>query len=685
MIDRNLKASLFVAKISHELRTPLHGILGFARLLKESFRVNNTIGKEENEHVDNIASCANGNLRIVNDILDLEKLQHNKFQLENTEFDLRSCIESALATATAIPKAAKLQLGYLMPCDLTIQGDSNRLRQILLNLLSNAIKFTDEGLVTLTCQVMKMGDSMQVQFMVEDTGTGISWEDCKQLWKDFGQVGSSIAQRQCGTGLGLVISQHLLKAMGSKMEIESTPGQGSKFFFTLQCQGKIQLPPMVTKEKRALIVHGCRQQIRRVEAHCESLGMKTQAVRSLGVAQMLLRAGSMVRGRRYNCDVVLCEAALFDGRNDWVSRLNISDGPPWVVIGDLPHSLHGVSNVFAVNTSMMQRRLRERLEMVFNPNSTPSRALPDMADREHPDPTTAQPCNATPNNATPSMGMSVLSVDDVSMNQLIMGSFLKRLGAQVHLAENGRQAIEAAREQSFDVILMDVEMPVMGGVDATKILKQEQPSTPVVLVTASTDDVTLDQCRSCGADDIMPKPFNIDTLSKMLKQMALKSKRASPEIQRKVPQSSTESSTSTAVTSVPAPPCNNPNREPSGGAFCGFQRRCFSAHVGRPLTSVNLQGPASMPAPQGEGLLETSPSTPRRSVSSASTCLAEDAGMSVWSLRDMLSPSSHTEGRAAHPTKELVPFVNHLPTPGPPFVTPGSSFRGDTSHAHHFQ
>ena len=212
--------------------------------------------------------------RIVNDILDLAKLQHNKIQLENTEFDLRSCIESALATAAAIPKAAELQLGYLMPCDLTIQGDSNRLQQILLNLLSNAIKFTDEGLVTLTCQVMKMGDSMQVQFMVEDTGTGISWEDCKHLLKDFGQVGSSIAQRQCGTGLGLVISQHLLKAMGSKMEIESTPGQGSKFFFALQCQGKMQLPPMVTKEKKALIVHRCPQQIRRVEAHCESLGMK---------------------------------------------------------------------------------------------------------------------------------------------------------------------------------------------------------------------------------------------------------------------------------------------------------------------------------------------------------------------------------------------------------------------------
>ena len=167
--------------------------------------------------------------------------------------------------------------------------------------------------------------------------------------------------------------------------------------------------------------------------------LQTQAVRSLGVAQMLLRAGSMVRGRRYNCDVVLCEAALFNGPNDWVSQLNISHGPPWVVIGDLPHSLHGVSNVLTVNSSMMQRRLRERLEMVFNPNGTPSRALPDMADREHPNPTTAQPCN-TPDNATSSMGMSVLSVDDVSMNQRIMGSFLKRLGAQVHLAENGRQA-----------------------------------------------------------------------------------------------------------------------------------------------------------------------------------------------------------------------------------------------------
>ena len=212
--------------------------------------------------------------RIVNDILDLAKLQHNKFELVNTEFDLRTCIESALATAAAIPKAAELQLGYLMPCDLTIQGDNNRLQQILLHLLSNAIKFTAEGLVTLTCQVMKMGDSMQVQFKVEDTGIGISSEDCKHLLKDFGQVGSSIAQRQCGTGLGLVISQHLLKAMGSKMEIESTPGQGSKFFFTLQCQGKIQLPAMVIKEKKALIVHSCRQQIQRLEGHCESLGMK---------------------------------------------------------------------------------------------------------------------------------------------------------------------------------------------------------------------------------------------------------------------------------------------------------------------------------------------------------------------------------------------------------------------------
>ena len=168
--------------------------------------------------------------------------------------------------------------------------------------------------------------------------------------------------------------------------------------------------------------------------------LQTQAVYSLEVARMLLRAGSTVRWRRYNFDAVLCAAALFNGPDDWVSQLNISNGPPWVVIGDLPHSLHGVSNVFAVKTPMMQRRLRERLETVFNPNGTPSRAPPDMGDREHPDPTTAQPCTTTLDNATPPMGMLVLSVDDVPMNQRIMGSFLKRLGAQVHLAENGNQA-----------------------------------------------------------------------------------------------------------------------------------------------------------------------------------------------------------------------------------------------------
>ena len=212
--------------------------------------------------------------RIVNDILDFAKLQHGKLELAIEEFDLRNCIESALTTAAAMPKAAGLQLGYLMSHDVTIKGDSHRLQQILLNLLCNAIKFTEKGSVTLSCRLLSVEDGVRIQFMVEDSGTGISSQDLDHLMKDFGQVGSSVAQRHCGTGLGLVISQHLLKAMGTKMEIESTPGLGSRFFFSLQCPGELYLPPMEIKGKQALIIHSCHQHFAFAQSLCESLGMQ---------------------------------------------------------------------------------------------------------------------------------------------------------------------------------------------------------------------------------------------------------------------------------------------------------------------------------------------------------------------------------------------------------------------------
>ena len=195
-------------------------------------------------------------------------------ELAIEEFDLRTCIESALTTAAAMPKAAGLQLGYLMSHDLTIEGDSHRLRQILLNLLCNAIKFTEKGSVTLSCRLLSVGDTIGMRFMVEDSGTGISSEELGHLLKDFGQVGSSVAQRQCGTGLGLVISQHLLKAMGTKMEIESTPGLGSRFSFSLQCPGELHLPPMETRDKQALVIHSCHQHFACAQSLCESLGMQ---------------------------------------------------------------------------------------------------------------------------------------------------------------------------------------------------------------------------------------------------------------------------------------------------------------------------------------------------------------------------------------------------------------------------
>ena len=224
--------------------------------------------------------------RIVNDILDLAKMQHHKLELEIADFDLRTCIESALATVAAMPKAAKLHLGYLLPHDLTLKGDDHRLRQILLNLLSNAVKFTKEGSVRLTCRVMNTEDAMQVQFLVADTGVGISPQDCKHLMQAFSQVTSSISRQPGGTGLGLLICRHLLNAMDSELEFSSVPDKGSKFFFTLRSQGTVHLPPPEAKGKSALIIDSGLGETEILRGHCESLAMKVcQAMTDSTVGQ----------------------------------------------------------------------------------------------------------------------------------------------------------------------------------------------------------------------------------------------------------------------------------------------------------------------------------------------------------------------------------------------------------------
>ena len=225
--------------------------------------------------------------RIVNDILDLAKMQHHKLELAIANFDLRTCIESALATVAAMPKSTKLHLGYALPHDVTLRGDGNRVRQILLNLLSNAVKFTEEGSVTLACQLMNTEDAVQVQFVVEDTGVGISPKDCKHLMQAFSQVGSSISQHQNGTGLGLLICQHLLKAMDSELELSSVPGEGSKFFFTLRSQGTVHLPPLETKGKKALAIGFCPDETALLRGHCESLAMEVCEGRMMEVQWVL--------------------------------------------------------------------------------------------------------------------------------------------------------------------------------------------------------------------------------------------------------------------------------------------------------------------------------------------------------------------------------------------------------------
>ena len=207
--------------------------------------------------------------RVVNDIVDLVKMEHHQLELVIADFDLRTCIESALATVEAMPKSAKLHLGYLLPHDVTLKGDSKRVQHILLNLFSNAVQSTEKGLVTLRCQVMDTEDAIEVQFIVD-----ISPQASHTLMQAFGKVTSSISQLQDCMSPGLLICQHLLNAMDSQLELSSVPGKGSKFSFTLSSQGTVHLPPPEAKGKSALIIASCPGESELLRGHCESLAMK---------------------------------------------------------------------------------------------------------------------------------------------------------------------------------------------------------------------------------------------------------------------------------------------------------------------------------------------------------------------------------------------------------------------------
>ncbi|MFN0167479.1 MAG: ATP-binding protein [Bryobacteraceae bacterium] len=488
----------FLANISHELRTPLHAIVGMTGILLDS-----RLADRERDYVETIRHSSDNLLTIINDVLDFAKIEANRMSLELTPVDLRQCAESAmeLVAPQAYGKGLELILDLAPGTPPLVMGDITRLRQVLLNLLSNAVKFAASGDVSVRVEPGRPEDGQQgIRFCVEDSGIGIQSEQLERLFDAFTQADSSTTRRFGGTGLGLAICRRLVGLMGGRIWAEAAPTAGSRFWFT------IAAPTVASSERarlgpaRALVLDG-HAGLREVMARrLEEWGIETGCASSAREAAALAEGGARF-------DVVLLDFGS-GGREalQRVSQWRVNDSPNrvpvilMVPIGSSPGDLPAAH-------SLVQKPLRDSVlyEAV-------AAALGSL-DRENQHPPQKRQA------VTVASRLRVLLAEDNHVNQKVLALQLARLGVRPDIVANGLEALDAVMQTHYDLVLMDVSMPEMDGIEATRRIRSALPPAlqpRVVAMTANAFEEDRHKCLDAGMDDFFGKPVRAEELAKAL-------------------------------------------------------------------------------------------------------------------------------------------------------------------------
>jgi two-component system, sensor histidine kinase and response regulator len=507
--DANRAKSDFLANMSHEIRTPMNAVIGLAHLALKT-----QLDARQRDYLGKIQSSATALLGIINDILDFSKIEAGRLELETVAFDLSSVIENV--TTVASVRAAEKDIEFLIATDpelpLELMGDPLRLGQILLNLVGNAIKFTETGEVVLSVSLAsRRAHAVKLAFAVRDTGIGMTEAQQQALFRPFTQADASTTRRFGGTGLGLAISHTLVELMGGSIAVESSPGAGSSFSFTvvleLQKAAAKPIPAALGRLRnlRVLVVddNATSREIigRTLGAWSMEVGMAASGAEAVGAIET-----AAARARPY--DLVLMDWKMpgMDGIEASRHIRGVSGGGAAMPV---------IFMVTAYGREEVMTRARNAGIETFLTKPVDSSMLLDSIAAAFaslaPAATESRAADAKAGDA-PLAGARILLVEDNDINRQVAAEVLGDAGATVQLAENGSLAVERLRAEpaAFDAVLMDVQMPVMDGIEATRLIRSELAllSLPIIAMTAHAMDSERRRCLDAGMNDHVAKPID---------------------------------------------------------------------------------------------------------------------------------------------------------------------------------